>query len=190
MTSQLFNMTSTSNCFWRCFVSLVNFNYWSKFHVNIITGSGIIINFFYKGLTRNPDIRNTPVWVLANILRLGQVMDTKFGTNVFNTMLLIAEKFKGYSFYSFWGINGKPTGKEGGGGGKITLGGIWTILRLEFFSFKWGLLLLEGGGKVNTWYDDTLWEKSDALIGCRYALFIIFSLYFKYFTHFFVIMNK
>ena len=115
MTSQLFNMTSTSNCFWRCFVSLVNFNYWSKFHVNIITGSGIIINFFYKGLTRNPDIRNTPVWVLANILRLGQVMDTKFGTNVFNTMLLIAEKFKGYSFYSFWGINGKPTGKEGGG---------------------------------------------------------------------------
>ena len=25
-------------CFWRCFVSLVKFSCWSKFHVNIITG--------------------------------------------------------------------------------------------------------------------------------------------------------
>ena len=25
--------------FWRCFVSLVKFSYWSKFHVSIITGS-------------------------------------------------------------------------------------------------------------------------------------------------------
>ena len=40
------------NFFWRCFVSLVTFSYWSKFHVNIITGSGIITIFFYKGLTR------------------------------------------------------------------------------------------------------------------------------------------
>ena len=39
--------------FWRCFVSLVKFSYWSKFHVNIITGSGIMTIFFYKGLTRN-----------------------------------------------------------------------------------------------------------------------------------------
>ena len=37
------------------FLSLVKFSYWSKFHVNIIT------IFFYKGLTRNPEIRNTPV---------------------------------------------------------------------------------------------------------------------------------
>ena len=27
---------------WRCFVSLVKFSYWSKFHLNIITGSGIM----------------------------------------------------------------------------------------------------------------------------------------------------
>ena len=46
--------------FWRCFVSLVKFSYWSKFHVNIITGSGIMKIFFYKGLTRNPEIGNTP----------------------------------------------------------------------------------------------------------------------------------
>ena len=43
-------------CFRRSFVSLVTFSYWSKFHVNIITGSGIITIFFYKGLTRNPKI--------------------------------------------------------------------------------------------------------------------------------------
>ena len=48
--------------FWRCFVSLVKFSYWSKFHVNIMTGSGIMTIFFYKGLTRNPEIGNTPIW--------------------------------------------------------------------------------------------------------------------------------
>ena len=45
--------------FWRCFISLVKFSYLSNFHVNIITGSGIMPIFFYKGLTRNPEIRNT-----------------------------------------------------------------------------------------------------------------------------------
>ena len=44
-----------------CFVSLFNLSYWSKFHVNIITGSGIITIFFYKGRTRNPETGNTPV---------------------------------------------------------------------------------------------------------------------------------
>ena len=100
---------------WRIVVSLVKFSYWSKFYVNIITGSGIITIFFYKGLTRNPEIGNTPVWVLPNIWRLGRVMDTKFGTNVSNRMLLNAAKFQGYSFYRFWVIKGKPTG----GGSKI-----------------------------------------------------------------------
>ena len=89
--------------FWRCFVSLVKFSYWSKFHVNIITGSGIMTIFFYKGLTRNPEIGNTLVWVLSNIWRLGRVMNTKFGANVSNRILLNAEKFQGYSFYCFWG---------------------------------------------------------------------------------------
>ena len=44
--------------------------------------------YFHKGLTRNPEIRNTPVCVLSNIWRLGQVRDTKFGTDVPNEMLL------------------------------------------------------------------------------------------------------
>ena len=39
-----------------------------------------------------------------------QVMDTKFGTNVSNRMLLNAAKCHGYSFYCFWVIKGKPTG--------------------------------------------------------------------------------
>ena len=36
--------------------SLIKFSYWSKFHVSIITGSGVMTIFFYKGLTRNPEI--------------------------------------------------------------------------------------------------------------------------------------
>ena len=63
MTSQFPDMTSKS-FFLRCFVFLVKFSYLSKFHVNIITGSEIITIFFYKQLTRNPEIGNTPVWVL------------------------------------------------------------------------------------------------------------------------------
>ena len=50
--------------FLTCFVFLVKFSYWCKFHVNII-GSGIMTIFFYKGLTRNPEIENTPVWGFA-----------------------------------------------------------------------------------------------------------------------------
>ena len=99
--------------FWPCFVSIVTFSYWSKFHFNIITGSGIITIFFYKRLNRNPEITKAPVWVLSNLWTLGQVMDTKFGTNVFNKILLNAAKFKGYSSYRFWVIKGNPTwGKE------------------------------------------------------------------------------
>ena len=42
-------------------------------------------------------------------------MDTKFGTDVSNKILLNAAKFQGYNSYRFWVIKGKPTG--GGGGG-------------------------------------------------------------------------
>ena len=68
--------------------------------------------FFYKRLTRNPEIENNPVWVLPNIWRLGRVMDTKFGTNVSNRMLLNSAKFQSCSFYFFWVIKGKPTGGQ------------------------------------------------------------------------------
>ena len=78
--------------FERCRVSLLKFSYWFKFHVNVITGSGVMTIFIFKGLTRNPEIGNTPVCVLPNIWRLGQVRDTTFGTNVSNRMLLNAAK--------------------------------------------------------------------------------------------------
>ena len=53
------------NFFWRCFVFLVKFSYWSKFHVNIITGSGVMTIFFCKGLTRNPEIRYTEFCLIS-----------------------------------------------------------------------------------------------------------------------------
>ena len=69
--------------------------------------------FFYKGLTRNAEIRNTLAWVLSNIWRLGQVRDTKFGTNVSYEMLLNAAKWQVYSFHRFESLK---ENKQGGGG--------------------------------------------------------------------------
>ena len=94
MTWQFVKMTFIVNLFWRCCVSLIKFSYWSKFHVNIITGSRVMTIFLYKGLTRNPEIGNTPVWVLPNTWRLGQARDTKFDTNVSNEILLNPAKTK------------------------------------------------------------------------------------------------
>ena len=90
-------------CFWRCFISRVKFSYWSKFHVNSITGSGVITISFYKGLTRNPE-------VLPNIWRLVRVKSSRFSMNVTNKMLLNVAKCQGYGFYRFWVIKGKPNG--------------------------------------------------------------------------------
>ena len=117
MTSQFSDMMSSSIFFWRCFVFQVRFSYWFKFHINIITGSGIMTVFFYKGLTRNPEIGNTPIWVFPNIWRLARETITKFGKNVSNTMLQKVAKCQSYSFYRFWVIKGKPTG----GGVKLRL---------------------------------------------------------------------
>ena len=99
--------------FWRCCVSFVKFSYWSKFHANYRTGPGVMTIFVYKGLTRNSEIGNTPVWVWANIWKLGRVRETKFSTIVSNKSLLNAAKLHGYSFYSFWVIKGKLTGGRG-----------------------------------------------------------------------------
>ena len=77
-------------------------SYWSKFHVNIITGSGFMTIFFYKGLTRNLKIGNIPTWFLPNIWRPGWVRDIKLTTYVSNEMLLSTVKYQGYSFYCFW----------------------------------------------------------------------------------------
>ena len=95
--------------FWRCIVSLVKFSYWSKFHVNIFTGSGVMTISFYEASTRNSEIGNTPAWVLPNIWRLGQIRNIKFCMILSNKMLLNAAKPQGYGFYRFWVIKGNPT---------------------------------------------------------------------------------
>ena len=97
-------------CFWRCRVSLVKFSYWSNFHVSIITGSRVMTIFLYIVFTRDPEIGNTPVWVLSNIWRMGWIRDIAFGTNIPNEMLLNVAKCQGYSFYHFWVIEGNATG--------------------------------------------------------------------------------
>ena len=104
----IFHHNVIVNFFWRCFVSLGAFSYWSKFHVNIITGFGLTTISFYKWLTRNLEIVITPIFILQNIWRLVQVRNTKFSTNGFNKMLLNAAKCQGYSFYHFWVIRRKP----------------------------------------------------------------------------------
>ena len=73
---------------WRhcSFVYLVNFSYWSKLHVNVITALGVMTIYFYKALTRNLEIGNTSTWVFSNIWRLVQVRDAQFGTPVGNYM--------------------------------------------------------------------------------------------------------
>ena len=48
--------------FWRCRVFLIKFNYWSMFHVNIMTGSRVSTIFVYKGFTRNPENGKNLVW--------------------------------------------------------------------------------------------------------------------------------
>ena len=45
-----------TSIFFDVVVSLVKFSYWSKFHANIITGSGVTTIFDYKRLTRSPEI--------------------------------------------------------------------------------------------------------------------------------------
>ena len=101
--------------FWRRIVSLIKFSYWSKFHVNIITGSGVTKIFFYNELSRKLEIGNTPIWVLPNICRLGKVRDINLGTNVSKKILLKAAKYQCCSFYRFWAIKGKPKGGWGWG---------------------------------------------------------------------------
>ena len=81
--------------FWFCRVSLVKFRYWSKFHVNIITGSKVMTIFVDKGFTKNSEIGKNPVWVLSNIWRLGKIRNTKLSLikNFRNTKLSLIKNY-------------------------------------------------------------------------------------------------
>ena len=58
MTSQFFDMTSSLIPFEGLFLLLSSLVTGFKFHVNVITGSGDMTIFFFKGLTRNLEIGN------------------------------------------------------------------------------------------------------------------------------------
>ena len=132
MTSQFISMTSSSN-FFDVDVLLLS---------SLVTGlSFILVSWlviqlwqflFYKRLTRNPKIGNTAVLALLNIWRLGQVRDTKFGTNVSNKELLDIAKCQCYSFCRFWVIKEKPTLFLQQGESKIRLGLKCLLKRLIF----------------------------------------------------------
>ena len=92
------NMTSSSSFFNVIVFSLSSFV--SKFHFNIITGFGVMTFFVYKGLTRNPEIGNTRIWILPYNLGLGVAHKRKVIVNYSNKKLMKAVKVHGYSF--FW----------------------------------------------------------------------------------------
>ena len=106
-----YNSPTWRHCqfFWCRRVSLVKFSYWSMFHANIITGSGIKTFFVYNRFDQKSGNWNTSawVWVLSNIWRLERIRDNKFGVNVPNETLLNTAKCQIYSFCRFWVIKGK-----------------------------------------------------------------------------------
>ena len=65
---------------------------------------------FYKELTRNPKIRNTPVWVLSNIWRRGELWIPNLARMSLIEYYWMLQHARGYSLYHFWVIKGKPTG--------------------------------------------------------------------------------
>ena len=75
--------------------------------------------FFYKGLTTNLEIGNTPAWVLSNIWRLGQVRDTKSDTNVSNKILQMLKNARvtAFTVSEFLRENQEMGGGEGEGAG-------------------------------------------------------------------------
>ena len=101
------NMTSSSNFFNVLVFPLSSF--FSKFHFNISTGSGVMTIFVCKGLIRNQEIGNSCVWILPYNWGQGWARASKFDTNISNKMLLSPTKCHGYSFYRFLVIKGKPT---------------------------------------------------------------------------------
>ena len=61
MASQFLDTTSSLIPFEGVLLLLSSLVTGLKFHVNVITGSGDMTIFFFKGLTRNPEIGNTLV---------------------------------------------------------------------------------------------------------------------------------
>ena len=136
MPSQFAAITSSS-IFWRCFVSLVKFSYWPKFHVNIITGSGLW-HFFSQGIDQKPGNRKYPGQSFVQYLETGWVRDIKLSTDISNEILLNTTKCQGYILDYFWVIKGKPTGVEV----KLPTNLPPTQIRVDFMKIIYFILFL------------------------------------------------
>ena len=107
--------------FWHDFI--VNFFDVALFHLSSsVTGpsfmsiSSLVLELWQFTFIRDwPEILKWEIPCLSFAQYLGLVRDTKFGSNVFNEMLLNSAKWQGNSFYRFSVIKGKLAG-----GSKIT----------------------------------------------------------------------
>ena len=82
--------------FWSCRVSLIKFSYWSKFHVNIITGSGIFLLW--------PEMEKSEKFLSEFFAIPGDwVRDIIFDTNVSDESywIFIAKKLYFLRFFQF-----------------------------------------------------------------------------------------
>ena len=59
----------------------------------MIIGFALITIFVFKGLTRNPKIGNSPVWILTYNWGQRRARDSKFDTNLSNEKLLNDTKY-------------------------------------------------------------------------------------------------
>ena len=113
MTSQFLDRTSSSKFFYVILLFLSSLATAPSF----MSVSLLALELWRFSFVRDwPEIQKSeiPPSEFCPISR--QVINTKFGTNVSNRMLLNVAKIQGYSFYRFWVIKGKPSG----GGGGIT----------------------------------------------------------------------
>ena len=91
LTSKFSDMTSSSIFLtWR--VSLAKSSYWCKFHVNTITGSGVMSIFNCKRLTRNPEIPPSEFFPIYGDWGKSGIPEFNTNMNVSNEMLLNAAK--------------------------------------------------------------------------------------------------
>ena len=104
MTSQFPDMTAPS-IFWCCFIFLVNFSYWSKFHVNIHRWFWNYEHFFIRDWL---EIRKSKI-PTSDFCPISGDWD-KLEIPNFARMSLINFYCQCCSFYCFWAIKGKQMG--------------------------------------------------------------------------------
>ena len=104
MTSQFPDMTAPS-IFWCCFIFLVNFSYWSKFHVNIHRWFWNYEHFFIRDWL---EIRKSKI-PTSDFCPISGDWD-KLEIPNFARMSLINFYCQCCSFYCFWVIKGKQMG--------------------------------------------------------------------------------